>query len=273
MPPTSCGSRAATPPAGGGGAPARAPRWPPTRDDLPPRDDDQARVGAERRPREVAVALRLREPGPVEHREQLRRGVDAQRERPRVAAAAGLDQRLRRLRESRGGVERALLEQQPPLAEHLPVLLVEAAHEQVAMHDLDDESAAGAQDAADLAERARVLLVAEVAERREEVERRVEARIGERQVAVVGPHELRPPLAAGAARRLVEQRLRAIDADHAIAGARERERVAAEAARHVEEVAAGRARRELRGRDRLRLGRSRALVLAERAQVELGEER
>src|SRR5439155_17335767 len=87
------------------------------------RHDHQPRVGRERRALEIAVAAGLGEARAREHREQLGCGVYAQGERARVALACGPDQRLRHLRHARRRVERALLEQQPGLAEQLPVLL------------------------------------------------------------------------------------------------------------------------------------------------------
>src|SRR4051794_33289031 len=245
-------------------------RMPPLR--LPTRDRDEARVERERPALQVAVTARRREARALEHREQLGRRVDADRERARVALAARVDERLRRLGDAGDRIEGALLEQQPALAHEPPVLLAEGADEPVAVQDLDHEPAAGAQDAADLGQRARVLLVAEIADRREQVERGVEARVGERQLAVVGPLELRPALAGRPACGLVDQRLGAVDADRAVAGARERQRVAAEAARRVEDVAALRAAGELRRRERLRARLRVALVLAVRTEVVLAEE-
>jgi hypothetical protein len=123
------------------------------------------------------VAGGLREAGGAEHRDQLGRGVDPDLEGPGVALAGLVDQRLRRLGDAADGVERALLEQQPALAEQLPAALGEGADEQVTVHGLDDEPAAGTQDARDLAQDRRVLLVAEVAERGVQVERGVERRV------------------------------------------------------------------------------------------------
>src|SRR6478609_3956742 len=77
----------------------------------------------------------------------------------------------------------------------------------VAMHGLDHEAPGRAQDAADLGERLDVLLVAVEAERREEVQRGVEALVGEGQLAVVGvgerstPVTRKPPRASGMAWR------------------------------------------------------------------------
>src|SRR4051795_8095123 len=154
----------------------------------------------------------------------------------------------------------------------MPVLLGEVPDDPVAMEDLDEQAPARAEDPPDLGQGARVLLVAEVAERGEEVERRVEALVRQRQVAVVGPHELRPPPVALAPPRLVEQRLRAVDADDAEPLRRERERVAAEPARDVEQVAARRAARALRRGEGLRLRLRVALGLEVGPQVELAEE-
>ena len=123
------------------------------------------------------------------------------------------------------------------------------------------------------AEHVRVLLVAEVAERAEQVDGGVEARVGERQLAVVGGHELRPALVAGAAAAPPRAAPRAVDAGDAVAGARERHGVAAEAARDVEQLAALGAARQPRRRERLRLGLALALVVGEGAQVEVAEER
>src|SRR4029078_5660747 len=88
-----------------------------------------------------------------------------------------------------------------------------------------------------LARLAGVVLVAEVAERAEEVEHEVEALVGQRQLAVVGDHPLRPALAEPAAAALLDQRRGAVGARDAVARAGERDRVAAEAARGVEHVA------------------------------------
>ena len=180
--------------------------------------------------------------------------------------------RLGHLHDPGGGVEGALLEQQAALAEQLPVLLGEHAHEPVAVHRLDHEPAFGPQHAAELRERADVLLVAEVAERAEQVHHEVEARVAHRQVAIVGMDPLRPALALRAPPRIAQQGLRAVGAGHAIAGAGERDRVAPEPARRIEHVAAVRRPRELRRGERLRLGLRVGLVMGERTQVELAEE-
>jgi len=58
------------------------------------------------------------------------------------------------------------------------------------VHRLDQELAARAEDAAELAQRLRVPLAAGVADGREEVEDRVEAAVGKRQLAIVGLDEL-----------------------------------------------------------------------------------
>ena len=158
---------------------------------IAPRDDDEPRGGVERAAVEVAVAAGLVEAGAPQHGHELRRRVEADRERARVASAVLVDQRLGRLRDAGGGVEGALLEQQAALAEQPPVLLAEAAHGQVAMHGLDHQAPARAQDAADLGQRLDVLVVAVEAQRREEVQRGVEAVLGEGQLAVVGLDERR----------------------------------------------------------------------------------
>jgi hypothetical protein len=138
---------------------------------------------------------------------------------------------------------------------------------------LDDEARVRAQDPADLAQHLRVLLVAEVAQRREQVHGGVEALVGEGQLAVVGLDELRPPLMAGAAPGLGQQRRRAVDADDAIALPRQWHRVATEAAGDVEQVAAGRARSQARRGERLLLRLVLTPVIGVRAQVEVAEER
>ena len=174
---------------------------------------------------------------------------------------------------ARGGVERVLLEQQPARAEALPHLVAVVADEQVAVRRLDHQPPARAQHAPDLGQHPHVLVVAEVAERGEEVDRGVEGLVPVRQLAVVGRHELGPrPLVARAPPRLREQRLGAVDADDAVAGARERHGVAPEAARDVEDVAAVGAAGEPDRRERLRLGVALALVLRVGAQVEVAEE-
>src|SRR5262249_19687593 len=116
-------------------------------------------------------------------------------------------------------------------------------------------------------------LVAEVAERAEQVHGGVEALVGERELAIVALDELRPALAPAAPARLVEQRARAVDPGHAEAGAGQRQRMAPEAARHIEQLGPGGAAREPRRAERLRLGLLAARVLQERAQVEVAEER
>jgi len=131
---------------------------------------------------------------------------------------------------------------------------VEALDEQVARHDLEHEPRARLEHAADLPERPRVLLVAEVAERGEQVQRRVEAVVRERQLAVVGLDQLRPARARRPAARLVEKRRRAVDAGDAEAGAGQLDRVTAEAARDVDQLAALRAAREPGGGERLVAG-------------------
>jgi len=89
------------------------------------------------------VALGLGEARSSEHRHELRRGVDAHREGPRVALAAGLDERLGGLRDTCRWVEAPLLEQQPSRPECVPVLLGEALDHQIAVHDLDDQPPVG----------------------------------------------------------------------------------------------------------------------------------
>src|SRR3954467_5490460 len=243
------------------------------RDSSAPRHDEQPRARAEPAAVEVAVALGVLEAGSLEHRQQLGDRVDADRPGARLTLTGAIDQRHRGGGDAGGGVERALLEQQPAFAQQPPVAVGPAQHEQVAVHRLDHQPAAGAQHAADLGEYAGVLLDAEVAERAEQVQRGIEARVRERQLAVVGLHELRPALVPGAAARLTEQRGRAIDAGDPISGTREGDRMAAVAARYVDQLGAGFGARELRRAKCLALALVALLVGGVRAQVEIAEER
>src|SRR5262249_29163507 len=102
--------------------------------------------------------------------------------------------------------------------------------------------------------------------------RGVEALVRERELAVVGLDELRPALAAGAPPRLAQQRPGAVHAGDAEAGAGKRDRVAAEPARGVEQLAGPLAPAQLRGRQGLRLGLEVTLLGREGAQVEVAEE-
>ena len=152
-------------------------------------------------------------------------------------------------------------------------LSVQTLDQAVAVIELDHELAARAQHAPDRGQHLDVLLVAEVAERGEEVEGGVEARLGERQLAVVRARQLRPARAACAPAGLVEQRLRPVDADRAEARAGQRERVAAEAAGHVEHVRARLDAREPGGGQRVDLRLRVTLLAGVGAQVEVTEER
>lgn len=141
------------------------------------------------------------------------------------------------------------------------------------MHGLDHQAGARAQHPSDLAQHVDVLLIAEVAERAEEVQDSVEALVREGKLAVVGLHQLRPPLATHPAPRLGQQGRRAIDTDDPEVRAGERHRVAAEPAGDVEQVAAGGTTGEARRGQRLRLGLTLTLVIGVRAQIEIAEER
>ena len=212
-------------------------------------------------------------PAAQEHGHQLGRRVHARGERAGLAAAVGVDQRLGLLRDPADRVERALLQQQAPLAGALPAGLVEGPHQEVAVHRLDDQPAAGPQHARDLREDLRVVGVAEVPERGVQVDRGVEGGVRERQLAVVA-EDPPGPVAIGAPLCLLEERRGAVDGGDGEAILRERDRVAAEAARDVEQRAAGRALRQHRRGARLaggHLGLSMGLRRVD-AQVEVAEE-
>ena len=119
------------------------------------------------------------------------------------------------------------------------------------MHGLDDERAARAQDAPELRERLAVAVLAAVAERREEVQDAVEARVGERKLAVVGLDPARPLAVAGSAACFLEEHRRAVGADDVEAGAGERDRVAPVAAGAIEDVRARLDPGQPRGGERL----------------------
>jgi hypothetical protein len=145
-------------------------------------------------------------------------------------------------------------------------------YEQVAVHRLDDEPRSGAQDAADLGQRLDVLLVAVEAERREEVEGRVEALVREGQLAVVGLDEL-GAVVAGPPRGLGQQRRRAVDASDVEARTGQRDGVAPLTAGDIEQVSALRARRQARRALCVGGGLRVRFRVGEGAQVELAEQR
>ena len=95
---------------------------------LPPlarRGDHQPGVGANGAPAKSPWHRASVKPAAREHRQQLGRRVDADGERARLARPVVPDERLRDLGDARDGVEGALLEQQPALADEPPVLLGE----------------------------------------------------------------------------------------------------------------------------------------------------
>jgi hypothetical protein len=140
------------------------------------------------------------------------------------------------------------------------------------VHGLDDERAARPEHTPELADRTSVGIVAPVAERREQVRHAVEARVLERQLAVVRLDETGPLALVRAALRLCEQHLGAVRTDDLEPETGELDRVAAVPAGAVEHV---RRRREPdEPRDGRRLRRSRGRIdegLPIRPQVHLVE--
>ena len=134
------------------------------------------------------------------------------------------------------------------------------------MHRLDDERAAGAQHAPELAKRLRVSLTARVADRGEQVEDGIETFLGKGQLPVVGPDELQLGLPSSAS-GLVQKDLRAVRPGDAKSGTRERDGMAPEPARAVEDLGAGLDPCEPRGRERLVLGL--LGILARRVELEV----
>ena len=162
-------------------------------------------------------------PARLAQRDQLGRAVDAGAPGARLARAVGLHERLRRLRDARraGSKVRCSSSSRPsPISRQSLSLQLRMRRSRCIVSSTSLPP--GRSTRRICGQHLRVLLVAEVAERREQVQRRVEARVRERQLAVVGLGELRPALAAGAAAGLVEQRARAVHADDAVARAGER---------------------------------------------------
>lgn len=122
------------------------------------------------------------------------------------------------------------------------------------MHRLEHEPATGAQGPADLRESAGISVGAEVADRREEVQRSIEALVGEGQLAVVGSHQARRSAIARASPCLFEQRARTVDGCDLVAGASKRHRDAAIAGRNVEHASRWPTARERDRGERLTLG-------------------
>ena len=219
-----------------------------------PRAAGPARRGAQRR-----ATMTSRVPGPNsppsrspwqrasakpargEHGQQLRRRVDPHGVRARVALAASPRSAsgwsARRPRAGRTCAARAAAGPRP--AASSPSRRRSATSRSRCIVSITSRPP-GRRTRRISAEHLRVLLVAQVAERGEQVDRRVEALVGERQRAVVGVHELRPARAGRAAAGLLEQRRRAVDAHDAVARPRQRHGVAPEAAGDVEQVAARR---------------------------------
>jgi hypothetical protein len=146
---------------------------------------------------------------------------------------------VHRLDLARGVVERPLLEEQVSVRERIPAAPLVDVHQAVAVHRLHDERPGGPQHAPELGEGAAIPVLAAVPESGEEVQRRVEARVLERQLAVVCLNPLRPLAVACTFAGLFQQDRGAVDADDAVACAGENDRVSPVAARSVEHVRAG----------------------------------
>ena len=90
------------------------------------------------------------------------------------------------------GVERAPLESKCPVWKFHPVLGLEVRQQAITVQGLQDEHPFMPEDPPKLRERLQIALVAEEAERREEVDNHVKARRCEGQLSVVALHPVRP---------------------------------------------------------------------------------
>ena len=110
------------------------------------------------------------------------------------------------------------------------------AGEAVSVRCFHDERAAGPKHPPELSEHADVLVALEVAERREQVEDGVEARVLERKLAVVAAHQSGPLGIAASRLGLGEECRRSVEPGDAVALLGKHDRVSPEAGRAVEDL-------------------------------------
>jgi hypothetical protein len=161
--------------------------------------DEKARVQLQRAAVEVAVDGQQLQAGPAQHGLQLGQGVQPHGVLAGGAVAVGVQQGVADPLPAAAQVEGPLLEHDQPVAGAGHVAVVPAADQGLAVGQLLEEAATGAQDPGHLGQDQLVLgVVLQVAEGVEQVEDGVEAGVGERQPAHVGLDQAHPPARAAA---------------------------------------------------------------------------
>src|SRR5512132_3895878 len=186
-------------------------------------------------PLEIAEALDVAEADIGEQADELRRCVDAHAERDCAPRPVGEDDVID-LDFAGDRIELSLFRENAVVLERLPATRLEDRHQPVAMKRLDDEGTPGPQHPRKLAQHSPVSLFAAVADRAEEVEDGVEARIREGELAEVSLHPPRPSRVAHTAAAFRELHRRAVHDRHPVAGLGERKRMPAETPRRVEDL-------------------------------------
>src|SRR4029453_17686246 len=101
-------------------------------------------------------------------------------------------------------IEARLLDEHGVVFERLPPPRLEDRHQPVAMKRLEDEDTAGPEHAQELPQYLPVGILAAIADRAEEVEHGIEARVRRRELAKIGLHPTRPLRRPGATAPFLE---------------------------------------------------------------------
>src|SRR5712692_9939771 len=208
-------------------------------------DENQAR-GVQREGRALEPAVELH----PQHRRELVGGVEAD-----LALADQLPRALLRLRRcaleappprapaARRGIE-LVLDAERPAADPLALLGRQRSHQLISIPGIEDEDAAWPERAPEAVGHQAVLVVREIADRAEEVDREVELARELHVTDVLADEPERDAGLVGGLPRAVELGLAEVDAGHLVAASRELDRVAAESAGRVEDARARVERRD-----------------------------
>src|SRR5881296_1816804 len=214
-------------------------------------DENQAR-GVQREGRALEPAVELH-PAPAlrpQHRRELVGGVEAD-----LALPDQLPRALLRLRRcaleappprapaARRGIE-LVLDAERPAADPLALLGRQRPHQLISIPGIEDEDAAWPERAPESIGHQAVLVVREIADRAEEVDREVELARELHVTDVLADEPERDAGLGGGLPRAVELGLAEVDAGHLVAASRELDRVTAESARRVEDACARVERRD-----------------------------
>src|SRR5437016_10193988 len=214
-------------------------------------DENQAR-GVQREGRALEPAVELH-PAPAlrpQHRRELVGGVEADLALPDQLPRALLRLRRRALEAppprapaARRGIE-LVLDAERPAAYALALLGRQRPHQLISIPGIEDEDAAWPERAPESIGHQAVLVVGEIADRAEEVDREVELARELHVTDVLADEPERDAGLGGGLPRAVELGLAEVDAGHLVAASRELDRVTAESARRVEDACARVERRD-----------------------------